>query len=134
MTGAVVPSPAAVAGDVILVGDASPIDVPSGQLVTLQDVIWNEVGPTGLTMRFRFVAPQIAKDAAAVDAETALADMQALCEGFALSRIADFGPKPGQIIISLSDKPIPFGESAPDVTQFFEAFTIQDGTCVWEMY
>ena len=134
MTGTGIPTRAVADGEIVLVGDAAPITVPSGQPVTLQDVIWNEAGPTGLTLRFRFVAPQIARNGGSVDSETATADMQALCEGFALPRIAEFGPQPGQIIISMADQPVPFGETLPEVTQFFEAFSVKDGTCVWEMF
>ena len=124
----------AATGEVVLTGDGTPIEVPSGQAVTLLDVIWNQMGPVGLTMRFRFVAPAIARDSGTVDFESAVADMQALCEGFALPRIAGLGPQPAQIVISLSDRAVPFGESAPDVTQFFEAFSIDGTTCTWEMF
>lgn len=122
------------AGNVVLVGDGAPIPVPSGQPVTLQDVIWNEMGPHGLTMRFRFLAPQIARAGGAVDFDAAVQDMQVLCQQFALPRIAEFGPMPQQIIISLSDVAVPFGETAPEATQFFEAFALQDGACIWEIY
>lgn len=121
-------------GSAVLAGDDTLVPVPSGQPVVLQDVIWNAPGPDGLTTRFRFVAPQIARDGGSVDFEMAAADMVALCQNFALARISEFGPAPGQIIISLSDRPVPFGESMPEATQFFEAFTIEDGQCIWEMY
>ena len=52
---------------------------------------------------------------------------------WALAHILVF-PQPAQIVISLSDRPVPFGEAAPDATQFFEAFALQDGTCIWEMF
>ncbi|NBE06229.1 acetolactate synthase [Rhodobacter sp. CCP-1] len=107
--------------------------VPSGQAVTLQDVIWNARGPDGATMRFRFVAPGIAP-AGGVDFETASADMQHLCDTYALPRLADQVPVPQQVIISLSDVPVPFGEAAPEATQFFESYRIEDGLCVWEMF
>ena len=115
-------------------GDAEAIAVPSGQVVTLQDVIWNEPGPFGLTFRFRFVAPAIAREGGTVDFDTAVGDMQHLCQSYALSRIAEFGPAPEQIIISLSDTAIVFGDAAPDATQFFEAFTVQDGVCTRDIY
>lgn len=121
-------------GAVLLTGDGAAIPVPSGQPVTLQDVIWNESGPQGLTLRFRFIAPQIARAGGSVDFDTAAADMQALCEGFALPRLAEFGPMPAQVVISLADVEVPFGEAAPDATQFFEAFSIRDGACIWEIY
>ena len=115
-------------------GDAEAIAVPSGQVVTLQDVIWNEPGPSGLTFRFRFVAPAIAREGGTVDFDTAVDDMQHLCQSYALSRIAEFGPAPEQIIISLSDTAIVFGDAAPDATQFFEAFSVRDGVCTRDIY
>jgi len=118
----------------ILPGDDTAIAVPSGQPVTLQDVIWNAPGPEGLTMRFRFVAPQIARQGGTISFDRAIEDMQALCQNFALPRLASPGPVPSQIIISLSDVPLPFGDAAPEATQFFEAFSVEGGVCKWEIY
>lgn len=115
-------------------GGAGDIILPSGQAVTLQEVIWNAPGPDGLTTRFRFVAPAIAEAGGTIDTETALADMQWLCQTFALPRIAQPGPMPAQIIISLSAVPLPFGEAHPEVTQLFEAYSLQDGECLWEVF
>ena len=120
-------------GEQAALGDDALITVPSGQTVTLQEVVWNAVGVDGLTLRFRFVAPAIAPDGS-VDFETASADMLALCQTYALPRMAEFGPQVQQIIISLAAKPLAFGETAPDVTQFFEAYRVEDGTCIWEIY
>jgi hypothetical protein len=114
-------------------GDGKRIEVPSGQEVTLQDVIWNAPGPDGLALRFRFLAPGIAPGGG-VDFDTAAADMQHLCDSYAAPRIADQGPHPDQVIISLSDVAVPFGEAAPEATQFFESFRIEEGVCVWEMF
>ena len=50
------------------------------------------------------------------------------------SILAEFGPAPEQIVISLSDRAVPFGESAPDVVQFFESYRIENDICVWEMF
>lgn len=111
-------------------GSDALLKVPSGQAVTLQEVIWNVQGVLGLTLRFRFVAP----DLAALDVETALADMQALCDTFAVPRSTDFGPAPRQIIISMADAALPFGEAAPDAVQYFEAYRIENGACIWEIY
>jgi hypothetical protein len=117
-------------GDLASPGDDALLGVPSGQAVTLQDVIWNVRGVQGLTLRFRFVAP----DLAGLDLDTALADMQALCESYAIPRSTDFGPAPQQIIISLADVALPFGEAAPDAVQYFEAYRIENGACIWEIY
>lgn len=112
-------------------GAGERVEVPSGQEVTLQDVIWNVPGPDGLALRFRFVAPGIA---GTVDFDTAAADMQHLCEAYALPRVAEFGPEAAQVVISLSASPVEFGQSAPDVVQFFESYRIEGGTCQWEMF
>ena len=120
-------------GVLALPGDATLIAVPSGQAVTLQEVVWNAPGPEGLTLRFRFVAPGIAPGGG-INFDAATADMQALCEGYARPRVTDFGPQVQQIIISLSDRAVVFGATEPDVTQFFEAYRLEDGACIWEIY
>ena len=120
-------------GEQVLPADPAQIAVPSGQAISLQDVVWNAPGPAGLTLRFRFVAPGIAKGGT-VSFESASADMEWLCQNYAIPRIANLGPQPAQIVISLSDRALPFGESAPDATQFFEAYSFKDGQCVWDMF
>lgn len=110
------------------------IEVPSGQKVTLLDVINNVPGSEGLTARFRFLAPGIAREGGTVDAETAALDMDHLCQAYALPRISSLGPTPQQIVISMSDRDVPFGETRPDATQLFNAYSIVDGACVWEMF
>lgn len=108
------------------------IDVPSGQPVTFLDVVHEAPGPEGLTYRFRFLAPAIARVGGTIDSEQALEDMAALCESYVLSRLAAPGPQPSQIIISLADRPVPFGQPDPEATQFFEAFRPEGSSCIWE--
>ncbi len=110
------------------------ITVPSGQVVTLMGVITDVAGPSGLTVRFRFLAPAIAREGGSIDPEIAALDMDFLCQSYALGRIASIGPQPAQIIISMSDIDLPFGETRPDATQLFNSYSIADGTCVWEIY
>lgn len=114
-------------------GGSAPIPVPSGEEVHWIETIRDSQGPAGLTLRFRFLAPGIGGESP-VSQEAAQADMQALCDGFALSRVPGVGPKPAQIIISLSDRPVPFGETDDDAVQYFEAYSIEDGACVWELF
>ncbi|WP_309664398.1 DUF6497 family protein [Tabrizicola sp.] len=106
------------------------ITVPSGREVQFLDVITNAPGPSGSAARFRFVVPGLSAD----DAQAASADMQALCDTYALPRTEGMVPKPQQIIISLAASATPFGEAAPDVTQFFEAYTLKDDACIWEVF
>lgn len=125
---------AAQEGDMLVEpGDGVRIEVPSGQEVTLQDVIWNAPGPEGMALRFRFLAPAIGPGGG-VGFEAANGDMQFLCDSFAIPRIAEGGPQPEQVIISLSDVPVVFGEAAPDAVQFFESYRVEDGKCLWEMF
>ena len=121
-------------GQQVTAGGDVVVEVPSGQLVTLQDVIWNVPGPNGLAIRFRFLAPAIAKDGGTVDFATASVDMAHLCQTYSLARLTEFGPQPTQIIISFADQALPFGEPAPDATQFFEAYRIENDTCIWEVF
>ena len=110
------------------------ITLPSGQKVTLIDVINNVPGTDGLAARFRFLAPAIARDGGTVDADTASKDMDWLCQSYALPKISNIGPQPQQIIISLSDIDVPFGETHPEATQFFNSYSIKDGICSWELF
>lgn len=107
-------------------GDA--VAVPSGRVVQALDVISDQHGPAGATARFRFVVPGLQPD------EDTSADMQALCDAYALPRTESMVPAPQQIVITFADRAVPFGEAAPDAVQFFEAYAPKDGACVWEMF
>jgi Family of unknown function (DUF6497) len=115
-------------------GDGQAVPVPSGQAVTWADVIWNVPGPMGNAARFRFIAPAIARSSGTVSPDQAQDDLLALCRSFALPRLAALTPPPAQVIISLSDRPVPFGQSDPDATQFFEAFDLIEGDCEWSLF
>ena len=106
------------------------VTVPSGRALSLIDIVTNARGPEGATARFRFLAPGLVPD----DAEAALGDMQAVCDSFAIQRIEGMVPVPQQIVISFASEAVPFGEAAPDVVQFFEAFRPENGACVWEVF
>jgi hypothetical protein len=121
-------------GQMVEAGDGSAIAVPSGQEVSLMDVIWNVPGPTGLVTRFRFLAPAIARDKGQIDFDAAAADMMYLCQTFAMPKVESASSAPTQIIISLSDRPLPFGQSDPEATQFFEAYRLEGGACIWEVF
>ena len=111
-------------------GDGPKVEVPSGRKLSLIDVITNAPGPAGATARFRFLVPGLASE----EADAAAADMQALCDSFALARTDGMVPAPQQIVISFAGEAVPFGEAAPDVVQFFESYRIKNGACVWEVF
>lgn len=110
--------------------DGEGIPVPSGRALSLIEVVTNAPGTEGAAARFRFLAPGLTPD----EAEAAAVDMQALCDGYALPRTEGMVPAPRQIIISFSGKNLPFGQTAPDVVQFFESYAIGTGTCIWEQF
>jgi hypothetical protein len=111
---------------------AERVAVPSGQPVEFVERLIEADNFDGMTWRFRFVAPQIARDGGTMSLETTIADMDALCAGFALSRFNANGVLPKQVIISFADKRTEYGIAAPDVTQFFEAYAVENGTCIWK--
>ena len=61
-------------------------------------------------------------------------DIVWLCQEWVLPRIANPGPRPRLIVISLSDKNTPFGSYDPDALQLFEAFSLSKDRmrCIWE--
>jgi hypothetical protein len=109
-------------------GDA--VTVPSGRELSLIEIVTNAPGSAGAAARFRFIAPGLTQE----EFETAAADMQALCDSFALGRIDGMVPAPQEIIISWSAEPVEFGTAAPDVLQFFESYRVTDGTCLREPF
>ena len=105
------------------------MDVPSGQPVTLQEVLVDTLGQE-TWLRFRFVAPQIGTQALAYDVMAT--DMAHLCTALALPYMAEYALTGDMIVVSLADRETEFGQSDPDVTQFFEAYRPVDNTCIWE--
>ncbi len=105
--------------------------LPSGLEASLQEMLWDRPG-RGLVYRFRFVAPAL--DLSEADLEALQLDLAHLCNGFALPRLANTGPVPSQIIISLADRASEFGVIDPDIAQIFEAYSVSDDTCIWEAF
>ncbi|MEM9968961.1 MAG: DUF6497 family protein [Pseudomonadota bacterium] len=107
------------------------LDVPSGQLVTLQEVLIDEVGAE-TWLRFRFLAPQIAREGGSIPYDLAAEDIAFLCTDLALPYLAEYALTGEVVVISLADRATEFGVPDPDATQFFEAFRIVDNTCTFE--
>lgn len=126
-----------VRGCVVVLGMmAAPVaahDVPSGQQVNLNEVLVDAVDGERW-LRFRFIAPEIARDGTGLSHAGAEADSQFLCDAVALPYIAEFELQADVVVISLMDRAVPFGVSDPDATQYFEAFRVGAGTCVWDAF
>ncbi len=117
-------------------GAEQALHVPSGQAVTLGEVLIDDrSGKVGETwVRFRFIAPQIGDQGGDVPYDTAAADMDHLCQNLVLPYLAQYALEPARVVISLSDRPVPFGTSAPDATQYFEAYRPENTLCIWEAF
>lgn len=109
------------------------ITVPSGQSVTFMDIIRGEDSAVGTAIRYRFLAPGIARSDGSVAFMQAEEDMVVICQDYVLPQIhVAPGEMPDQIIIVLADRPTVHGIADPEATQFFEAYRPEDGLCIWE--
>ncbi|MFT4961044.1 MAG: hypothetical protein ACI92Z_002130 [Paracoccaceae bacterium] len=112
---------------------AQQMQVPSGQLVTLTEVLIDEQ-PGEVWVRFRFIAPEISRQGGSVSYDIAAPDMDHLCEMLVLPYLQEYALTPARVVISLSDRDVPFGASAPEATQFFEAYMPKSSRCIWEEF
>lgn len=113
-------------------GDGSAIPVPSGLAVRLIDVLADENGPRGYTLRFRFLVPEL--PGAVTQTDMLALDMHQLCQTFARPLAEKMQIYPAQFVISLADREVPYGETAPDAVQLFDAFILQDDACVQDLF
>ena len=118
---------------ILLATPLAAADVPSGQQVTLHEVLVDAQEDTTY-LRFRFVAPQIGTDTAGTDFEAVGNDMMHLCKTVALSYMTEYALEGDTIVISFMNKITEFGQSDPDTTQFFESFRPQNGACIWDEF
>jgi len=107
------------------------VELPSGAVAHLQEVVTDRPGG-GLVYRFRFVIDGFTAEADKL--EMVMGDMDHLCAEYALPRVPAVGPQPSLIIISLASDESPFGEITPGILQVFEAYSIENGACIWEAF
>lgn len=108
-----------------------PITLPSGQSVSFVE---KRVDLEADIVRLRFVAPDLASPLTRPSFEDLSADLQMLCDDFGLNVALKDAPVPAQIVVSLSSEAVEFGVANTDVEQVFEAFSVQNGTCMLEMF
>lgn len=108
------------------------LETVTGLNVRLFEKILDHEGPAGTTIRYRFVAPDFPRGAQ--DPGALSDDLQALCRSFVVADLADQPDVPAQVILSLADRESEFGVSDPQVNQVFEAFRIENGDCIWELF
>ncbi|MDW4499571.1 DUF6497 family protein [Sulfitobacter sp. D35] len=114
-------------------GPLHAMDVPSGQDVELSEVLVETVGEE-TWLRFRFLAPEIAADTGGLAFGDVEDDLEYLCSRLALPYIEEFDLAGNLVIVTLQDRPVAFGQSDPDATQYIDAFRIDTGDCIWEAY
>ena len=91
-----------------------------------------EIQPDGARWaRFRYVMPALA-DGAVYD--KVQSDFAVLCDSTAVPMLDSAGEEVSQVVVSLMDKPLEFGQSDPGTIQYFEVFTIREGRCIWEEF
>lgn len=108
------------------------IAVPSGQQITLTEQFLEPQENGEMWFRMRFLAPQIGTEDDQMTYEKSEADFLYLCQSVALKQLDEAGKSAQAIIITLMDRPVDFGASDPQATQFFEAFRPENATCMWE--
>lgn len=109
---------------------AEPVPVPSGAAVSWFEYLSEDEGE-GPLLRARYVAPHLN---GADDIDAIWSDLAYLCDSDAARAAQTMEPAPARIVVSLSSEPLTFGEINADVVQYFEAFRLENGRCIWEVF
>ncbi|GAA6165963.1 hypothetical protein NBRC116590_36670 [Pelagimonas sp. KU-00592-HH] len=104
--------------------------VPSGFEVYLQEMLFELRQDQSRVARFRYVMPIIGQEG--VTFFHVEQDFPVLCESHAVPSIEKSDEIVDQVIISLADRELEFGVSSSVATQYFEAFRLENGSCIWE--
>lgn len=108
---------------------AQDMPVPSGMQTQFVEVI---LEPDKGIARFRFIAPELGK--LGFELADISDDFGWLCEQMALPALRNVGWEADQIVVSISDRVVPFGESNSDAVQYFDGYSIDGDMCLWEPF
>lgn len=100
---------------------------PSGLEVTLFDVV---LEPEAGIARFRYLAPAL--EGGGVTYPEVAADFIWLCEAVGIPALDANDWEGARIIVTLADRPVPFGEIDADAVQFIDGFERQGDGCLWD--
>lgn len=103
--------------------------VPSGNEIHLQEMLFETRADDTRVARFRYVMPLMRQG---IDFTEIEEDFFHLCIGVAVPYLAVSEETVDQVIISMADRETDFGVTTHLAKQYFEAFSVQDGTCIWE--
>ncbi|SMY08532.1 DUF6497 family protein [Flavimaricola marinus] len=108
---------------------AQDMPVPSGMQTRFVEVV---LEPDAAIARFRFLAPDLGTPGH--ELVDVAGDFVWLCERMAIPALDSAGWEAEQIVISISDQAVGFGETNPDVLQYFDGFSIAGDSCLWEPF
>ncbi len=108
-----------------------PLDQPPADPEQVTDAAGEGAAAGGLA-RFRLMVAGLGGEGAAY--EDVAQDFAWLCRSLALPALDANGWTPTEVVIALSDREVPFGETDPEAVQFFEGFRIEDGTCIGQAF
>ncbi len=103
--------------------------VPSGNEIALQEILFEVRQDDSRVARFRYVMPLMRQGLSFAEIEE---DFFHLCIGVAVPYLAVQNETVDQVIISMADRETDFGVTTSLATQYFEAFRVENGTCIWE--
>ncbi|MBO9477330.1 hypothetical protein J7382_07280 [Shimia sp. R11_0] len=103
--------------------------MPSGNEIHLQEMLFETRADDTRVARFRYVMPLMRQG---IDFTEIEEDFFHLCIGVAVPYLAVSEETVDQVIISMADRETDFGVTTHLAKQYFEAFSVQDGTCIWE--
>ncbi|CUI78393.1 DUF6497 family protein [Cognatishimia activa] len=106
--------------------------VPSGLKFSLQEAFMDALQDGTQALRLRYVAPEIGTSP--YDYTGVADDFMSLCTDIGLPMLAESGQSADQVIVSFSNQETEFGVANPNATQYFEVFTLENDTCIWEAF
>ena len=108
------------------------LTAPSGQVITLYDVVLEEEMARA---RFLFLAPGIAAPGGEGRQFAELeGDFPWLCEVVILPVLQQSEIAAEEVVIALADREVPFGTRDPEAVQFFESFGVTEAGCEWRAF
>jgi hypothetical protein len=108
---------------------ADPIITPSGQSITLYDVV---LEPD--VARFRYLTPAIDPAGQGLTHDDVVGDFEWLCETYAIPGLIAAEKTAAHVIIAFSDHEVEFGVATPEATQFIESYTVEGTICIWDAF
>ena len=102
--------------------------LPSGRQAQLCEIL-TETQPA--TSEDWLVVRMVVQDLPVADAAVGHGDHDWVCARLGVPQSVDGTVR---IVVQLMEEPFPRGEPVPGITQSIEAYSIQNGACMWELF